>query len=90
MKVYILHNLYYDHIECVGGDMTLGVYAEQTSAHQAIQAFIDDSMQEDALNKRLGKDYNNNPVIETFVGSGILCGQLAYSETLMVTEWELK
>lgn len=66
MKVYLVHNEFYDYCENVHGSLLLGIYATPESAEIARNNFI---KQEVTNITNFGgyversEDYNNNPVV---------------------------
>ena len=85
MKVYVVEDYYYDHLECVGGSMMLGVYSTMASAQAAVQQFVDESMSEYTESKRLVRDHDNNPCVESMMDNALLD-----SDTYVISEWHLQ
>lgn len=85
MKVYLVHNEYYDYDEYAGGSMLLGIYSSMELAVSARNDFVAAELAEAAeMNYPVhtSTDAENNPVIT------YLCNDEAVKDdTFSIEEW---
>lgn len=85
MKVYLVHDEYYDFKECAGGSMLLGVYSSMELAIAARDNAIAAELAEAAeMNYPVhtSTDAENNPVI-----TYLLNGEAVKDDTFSIEEW---
>ena len=88
MKVYLVHNEYYDHNEYTCGSILLGIYSSAESAIAARNKFVELELEEaSGMNcpAQASFDADNNPVVTKFSK-----GEPIEDCTFTIEEWDVK
>ena len=85
MKVYLVHNYYYDHDEYTHGNMLLGIFSSMEAAIQGRKDFIELELEECrnlGIDTIKSIDYKNDPVV-----TKLLNNKPSEENTYTIQEW---
>ena len=88
MKVYLVHNVYYDYGERDGGSLLLGIYSSMENAISARDNFVAAELAECVsmdYPAQQTMDADSNPVIEKFFND-----ELTEDNTYTIEEWDVQ
>lgn len=88
MKVYLVHNEYYDHEEYTNGSVLLGIFSSMERAIEGREKSIASDLEECTnmgTTTSTSMDSDNNPIISIFSD-----GKLSAEYVFTIEEWTVK